>query len=225
MPKKCRMRPERFHYYFTVEGDTEQWYLEWLQKAINDEAAKRKLGKQVIIRSKVEKDPVSYVKNATIVEDMRITQFIDCESSAREHQKCFQNVLSGMKEAEETYPDVTYQLGYSNYTFDLWIILHKTDCNHKYGDRSQYLDPINDAYQADFISMSVYKAKKNFQDKILKTLTLDDVRSAIQRAEKLEQRNKKDNTQKEHKGYSYYIDNPATSVHESIKAILEEIGL
>lgn len=29
------MRKENRTYYFSVEGDTEQWYLEWLQKTIN----------------------------------------------------------------------------------------------------------------------------------------------------------------------------------------------
>ena len=29
------MRKENRTYYFSVEGDTEQWYLEWLQRAIN----------------------------------------------------------------------------------------------------------------------------------------------------------------------------------------------
>ena len=42
-------------YYFSVEGETEQWYLEWLRDLINaSPSAKCK----VVIDCKVQKDPV-----------------------------------------------------------------------------------------------------------------------------------------------------------------------
>jgi len=31
------MRKENMKYHFSVEGDTERWYLQWLQQAINKE--------------------------------------------------------------------------------------------------------------------------------------------------------------------------------------------
>lgn len=31
-------RKQTKKYYFSVEGETEKWYLEWLQKQINDSA-------------------------------------------------------------------------------------------------------------------------------------------------------------------------------------------
>lgn len=34
-----------------------------------------------------------------------------------------------MKAAQNSGKDIKYQLGYSNFTFELWIIVHKTDCN------------------------------------------------------------------------------------------------
>lgn len=46
-------------YYFSVEGETEQWYLSWLQDAINhcDEAVYR-----VSFNCQVQKDPVKRAK-------------------------------------------------------------------------------------------------------------------------------------------------------------------
>ena len=38
------MRKENMTYYFSVEGETEKWYLDWLQNCINEcEEAKYKL--------------------------------------------------------------------------------------------------------------------------------------------------------------------------------------
>lgn len=43
-------RPTR-KYYFSVEGETEQWYLDWLEEKINNEPAARY---NVSIDSKVQ---------------------------------------------------------------------------------------------------------------------------------------------------------------------------
>ena len=52
------MRKLTKKYYFSVEGETEKWYLDWLQDLINNSDASCK----VSFNSKVEKDPVKYVK-------------------------------------------------------------------------------------------------------------------------------------------------------------------
>ena len=53
------MMRESKKFYFSVEGNTEEWYLEWLQDCIND--SNDALYK-VKFEKKVEKDPVSFVK-------------------------------------------------------------------------------------------------------------------------------------------------------------------
>ena len=70
-------------YYFSVEGKTEKWYLDWLQNAIN---TANTATYKVVFDSKVEKN-------------------------------------------------ITYKLGYSNFTFELWMILHKQDCNTCFDNR------------------------------------------------------------------------------------------
>ena len=48
------MRKENRTYYFSVEGETEQWYLEWLQRIINAEPNAKYTVK---LDSKIQKDP------------------------------------------------------------------------------------------------------------------------------------------------------------------------
>ena len=46
-------------YYFSVEGETEKWYLEWLQNTINS-IPERKYN--IKLDLKIEKDPLSRAK-------------------------------------------------------------------------------------------------------------------------------------------------------------------
>ena len=51
------------------------------------------------------------------------------ESEEPIHQDQFYKTLKRMKEAQNLGRQIKYQLGYSNFTFELWIILHKIDFN------------------------------------------------------------------------------------------------
>lgn len=57
--------------------------------------------------------------------------------------------------------DIRYVLGYSNFTFELWMILHKYPCNKILADRTQYLEFINKADNENFKSLKNSKTKKN----------------------------------------------------------------
>ena len=61
--------------------------------------------------------------------------------------------MDNMKKAKELGKQITYKFGYSNFTFDLWIVFHKVDCNGSFTHRGQYLNPINRAYDENFESM------------------------------------------------------------------------
>lgn len=137
------MRKENRTYYFSVEGETEQWYLEWLQRMINAEPNAKYTVK---FDSKIQKDPLSRVKRMTIVGKTEITHIFDYESEEEIHAKQFKTVLERMKNAQNTGKDIKYHLGYSNFTFELWIILHRMDCNGSLMHRRQYLVPLNRAH-------------------------------------------------------------------------------
>lgn len=50
------MRKENRTYFFSVEGDTEKWYLDWLQTTINSTPEARFTVK---LDSKIQKDPLN----------------------------------------------------------------------------------------------------------------------------------------------------------------------
>ena len=50
-------------YYFSVEGETEQWYLKWLQDTINNT---EKAACKVSIDCPVRKNPLKHAKSLTV---------------------------------------------------------------------------------------------------------------------------------------------------------------
>lgn len=108
----------------------------------------------------------------------------------------------------------------SNFTFELWIILHKADCNGILTHRGQYLGPLNRAYNEHFENLTQYKHEVNFK-RILGQLTLDNVREAIRRSKAIMKRNQESGyILQTYKRYNYYKENPALSIWESIEKIL-----
>lgn len=130
-----------------------------------------------------------------------------------------------MKEAQNLGRQIKYQLGYSNFTFELWIILHKIDFNTPLNHRSQYFSFINRAYEEQFSNLDDYKRENNFKQ-VLKKLTIYDVKEAIKRAKDIMNKNKENGYNLEnYKGYKFYKENPSLSIWEIIEKILYECGL
>lgn len=216
------MKKEKITYYFSVEGETEKWYLDWLQNLIN---ATPEATCMVKLDSKIQKDPLKRVKGMTILGKTQITHVFDRESEEPKHTEPFATTLERMKQAQQLGKNIKYSLGYSNFTFELWIILHKADCNDTKSHRRQYLAPLNAAFDETFENLDQYKHEDHFK-RTLAQLTLDDVRAAVRRAERIMQRNQENGyvLQKQH-GYSFYRENPSLSLWESIKKILVDCGL
>ncbi len=57
-------RRDNKQYFYTVEGETEKWYLDWLEDEINANLdADPSANIKVSIRSKVEKNPLKYANS------------------------------------------------------------------------------------------------------------------------------------------------------------------
>jgi len=208
-------------YTFTVEGETEQWYLLWLRDQINA-CSKRKADVSVVV--KVQQSPKKYAKSVITKATPSITHICDVESNDPVHVEKLQRILSEMKEAKDL-KNINYELGYSNFTFELWMVLHKKTFNSPLAHRTQYLEPINQAFGERFEDLDHYKREDNFK-RCLSKLTLDDVKSAISRAEIITDSNKTDGkTIIRYKGFSYYRDNPALSIHEAVHKMMIDCGL
>ena len=209
---------EKRKYYFSVEGETEKLYLKRLQSIINNTLESQY---NVDLYSKIEKDPCSYVKQLSIINKTKVIHIIDKESEIPSHKEEFKKSLDKMKEAEKL-KKIEYQLAYSNFTFELWIILHKTDCNGAKTHRKQYLPELNKAYDEKFEDLQEYKRENDFK-RILKKLTIEDVISAVKRAEAIMKRNEKSGYRlQQYKEYSFYKENPSLSVWEIVDKILKE---
>lgn len=216
------MRKENRTYYFSVEGETEQWYIEWLQRLINSHLEAKYTVK---LDSKIAKDPLARAKKLTILSKTEIVHVCDYESEEKIHVQQFKNVMDRMKEAQSLGKNIKYQLGYSNFTFELWIILHKMDCNGTFVHRRQYLAPINRAFEENFENLSQYKQEENFK-RILSKLTLENVRQAIRRSKAIMRRNEDaGHVLQQYKGYRYYKENPSLTIGEQIERILQECKL
>ena len=215
-------RKQTLTYYFSVEGDTELWYLQWLQDQINSCEESKYI---VSIKAKVETDPVKRVKGMTITGKTEIWHLSDFESKDDDHPLRFRTTMDRLKEVKTLRRQVTYHFGYSNLTFDLWMTLHKVDCKTSLSDRKQYLPYINRGYGEAFESMAKYKQRNNFH-KCLEKLTLEDVRTAIRRSKEIMTLiDVLGYRQLEYKGYRYYTENPALEVWKPIDLILRDCNL
>lgn len=212
----------RKKYYFSVEGQTEKWYLEKLQLMINTSQESKYI---VNFDCPVQKNPEKRAKTAIITEKVNIYHIFDYESNDSIHKQEFINTLNMMKKANEMGKQIKYRLGYSNLTFELWMILHKTDFSTHLSDRKQYLQYINRAYNEKFENLPQYKQEDNFK-RILNQLTIQNVKDAIKRAKVIMKRNTEDGcVLREYKGYKYFEENPSLSVWEVIDQILSDCNL
>ena len=215
------IRKRTLKYYFTVEGETELWYFDWLQKQINNnpDASHR-----VSFVCK-KKDPLKNAKDLPISHPTVVTHLMDYESDEPVHTTRFAMTLERMKKAGTQGKQITYKLGYSNFAFELWIVLHKEDCFGSLTHRRQYLTPINRAYNECFENLDHYKHEANFK-RVLGKLCLQDVEDAVHRARVITGKNQEYGYAiLTYKGYSYYRENPSLSIGESIARILSDCGL
>lgn len=213
---------KRNTYHFTVEGETESWYLGWLSNVINLTASSTH---KVHFDYQVQKNPLKRAKSLIVLRKTDVYHFSDYESDEPHHVHQFTETMNNMKKAMELGKQIYYKFGYSNLTFDLWMILHKVDCNCVVSHRKHYIDFINRAYDEQFIDMDDYKREANFK-RCLGKLQLFNVVDAINRAKAIMQRNRDNGyTLHRYKGYEYYKENPSLNVWEVIARILEDCGL
>lgn len=88
----AKRKPTR-KYYFSVEGETEQWYLKWLQDVIN---ATEEAAYKVSIDCPVNKNPLKRAKSMTVTGKTEIYHFFDYESSEDIHVKQFYKTLDNI---------------------------------------------------------------------------------------------------------------------------------
>ena len=138
----------------SAEGETEKWYFEHLTKLVNessDSIYKLKM------KPKVKKSPKSFTKTfPALYGKINAFHICDYESNEDLHVRQFQDILTELKVSNKM-KKVNYKLGYSNFSFELWMILHKKQQKGALPHRKNYLNSINDAYDENFQFLADYK--------------------------------------------------------------------
>lgn len=207
-------------YYLSVEGETEKWYFEYLQMLIN---SKEELLYTVKFDIKINKSIISRAKSISAPYKVKVFHICDYESNEEVHAEQFNKILKELKDVKKINKNLIYKLGYSNFSFDLWIILHKIQQIGAVSHRKQYVKGINKAFDEKFQFIDVYKEEKNFK-RILKKISLEDVISAVNNANEIRKMNEeifKCNYRK-YGQFEYYTENPDMTINECVEQILRE---
>lgn len=221
------IKKESRQFNISVEGAVcERLYFEHLASLINDsgrntynmQVKPKKMSPMEYAKRNAYK-PTERQKNSKAVPYIHIQ---DIEDFYDDYQKKkFFQVISEMREAENKF-GITYELGYTNYTFELWMLLHITDMSNPVRDRFAYLSFINRYFNRQYTSLDRFKNEDEFKEILSEFITLDNVMKAVKRAEAIVARNDFEyKTKEEYKGVAFYHDNPDISVHEIVKMIFE----
>lgn len=112
-------------------------------------------------------------------------------------------------------------LGYTNYCFDLWLILHKDDYNQVVRCQDDYASRVKQVFN---LPENANIKKVNRVVYINEQIDISDVVRAIKRAEVLETSKASNESIRTPNGNSYY-NNPDTQMHRVMKQIFEEVGI
>ena len=147
-------------------------------------------------------------------------QDIEDYYDAQQRQK-FYGIIDEMRKAERTF-GISYCLGYSNYTFELWMLLHVADMAAPVTDRTAYLRPINQCFKRGYSSLAEFKNAVEFQRLLDEFITLDTVFDAVDRAKRIVDHNEDQSKNKvSYRGVTFYPDNPDVTVHEVVQMIFD----
>ena len=220
-------RKEARQFNISVEGiNCEKMYFEHLAKLINSsdrntynlkvdprkmsplEYAKRNAHKPMETRKHNKRIPFIHIQDIEdYYDDFQRTKFY--------------GMIDEMRLAEKNF-GIVYKLGYSNYTFELWMLLHVADITHAVQDRHSYLTLVNRWFHRNYGSIDEFKNHNEFQRILDEFVTMDSIKMAISRAEKIVENNGNDKKTKDtYKGVTFFRDNPDISVHEVVHMILE----
>lgn len=116
----------------------------------------------------------------------------------------FYKLIDEMRTAENLF-GISYELGYSNYTFELWMLLHVADITHSVHNRYAYLPLINKWFHRSYTSIDEFKRQDEFQRILNEYVTLDSIKQAIRRAKKIVQNNYDNGKHREtHAGFTFF---------------------
>lgn len=198
----------RKNYRCVVEGQQEELYLNHLAKLL-------KRRPNIVVTFNVSEGN-AYELTKSYVEYDSVCLF-DYDFNKKEFEENLK-ICAAENRKNQKKRSARVHHAYSNVCFDLWLVLHKKDF---FGSVST-----NDAYVKDVIESyglpkdADIKSKKVI-DTILSQITLDDVKKAIERAQKI--RSRKLPADAHNIDSEVYFDNPDFSIHNFIETVILDI--
>lgn len=209
-------------YIISCEGETEELYFNHLQELLIAEGYKIEIkAKKQTVSSIIKSQQGTY----TQLGEKNLARVEDIEALADDKTRiCLSKSYKSITDASKKTKSA--KLYISNISFELWLILHKTDTVKKVDKVSDYLPFINKHYRKEFNSLCDYKQQKNLYG-IIQSISLDDVKRAVKRARMIRNCNTKNNSHAKVNinGFEFFSCNPDLSVHELVRDILYELGI
>lgn len=207
-------------YYLTVEGETEKWYFQHLQKIINQDD---RITATVKFDIKVGQTIHKRVKSIPAPFGAKAFHICDYESNASVHRKKFKHTLEQLNTYKQINSKVIYQLGYSNFSFELWMMIHKNKQNSFIAHRKNYIKGINKAFKEKFEFIDDYKKESNFKKKILSKIELEDVIRAVENGKEIRKMQEENgNKCKCYGKFKYFENAPDMTIHNCVEQILSD---
>lgn len=113
------------------------------------------------------------------------------------------------------------ELGYTNYCFDLWLILHKEDYFDIVQNQDAYADKLRQVF---WLAADANIKKEKRVTEIVNQIGLSDIKNAIQRGKKISEDNQGKEANKTPKENRYY-DNPDTQMHVLLQFLFAKVGI
>lgn len=196
-------------YFCVCEGQQEEMYLKHVAFLL------KKFPERVVTFNTTYGLPERLKKNYTEYDNAALFDYDFKDTEFRQNIKICEQLQR--KSRRENGKNVYH--AYSNVNIDLWFILHKEDFNRPVATNDAYIADVRRIYglnrEADI------KAKANLE-RILKQITLEDVRHAIRRADQI--RAGKLESDCFMVGTVACYGNPDFSLHNFLKIVLQDCG-
>lgn len=213
MAKKKKIR-DNITYYGSCEGQQEFMYFERLKRLINNSkdnvsAVNFKLYQRSgspLATAKAAFKPISLADVESLKKQSLIISIFDNDFKDGE-----------FREAVKYCDKEKIQTGYSNISFELWLIMHKQYFNKTVSNPKDYISELKTTYHLldddDIKDEDVIK-------KILNQISLDDVHCALDNARRLE--NENDACGRKFKNLKGHHSQPSLKINEVVENILNK---
>ncbi|MDW7662622.1 MAG: RloB domain-containing protein [Bacillota bacterium] len=202
----------RKNYLCICEGQQEKMYMNHVAKLIKN------FPKKVVTFNTFIDSPHRLKKRYEEYDSVAIFDFDMNEVEFKKNIEICDRLNRDLKSIKRKSERHIYH-AYSSVNFDLWLILHKEDYSKIVSRNDAYVQDLRRIYG---LNATDSIKSEEINRKILSQITLDDVKEAIHRAEKVRHNKNIDDCQSV--GDTKIYTNPDFSIHEFLKIVLIDSG-